>query len=118
MTVREQLIKVWENEVKNLASLDVKEDGEAYERQLKRVNELERNIVELEKSMNDTAAKTLVSKRESTDSKWNLAGDIIKASIPVVGAFTMGLISMKWEKLETITSTAGKTSLRDAMKFR
>lgn len=118
MTVREQLIKVWEIEVKNLSSLDVKEDGEAYERQLKRVNELERNIVELEKSMNDTEAKTLVSKRESADSKWNLAGDIIKASIPVVGAFTMGLISMKWEKLETITSTAGKTSLRDAMKFR
>ena len=118
MTVREQLIKVWEIEVKNLASLDIKEDGEAYERQLKRVNELERNIVELEKSINDSATKTLVSKRESTDSKWSLASDILKASIPVAGAFAMGLISMKWEKLETITSTAGKTSLRDAMKFR
>lgn len=116
--VKEMLIEEWKKERDILNNLDVKNDGEAYERQLKRVIELERNIVELEKSMNDAAAKSLVSKRESTDSKWKIAGDILKASIPVIGASAMGLISMRWEKVDTLTSTAGKASLRDALKFK
>lgn len=116
--VKKMLIEEWKKERDILNNLDVKNDGEAYERQLKRVIELERNIVELEKGMNDAAAKSLVSKRESTDSKWKIVGDIIKGSIPVVGACAMGLVSMRWEKLDTLTSTAGKASLRDALKFK
>lgn len=116
--VKRMLIEEWMKERDILNGLDVKKDGEAYERQLKRVAELERNIVDLDKNRMDNATKTVLSKDEEKNTMVKFVGDLIKASIPVIGACAMGLVSMKWEKLDTLTSTAGKSSLRDALKFK
>lgn len=116
--VKEMLIEEWKKERDILNGLDVKKDSEAYERQMKRVAELERNIVDLDKNRMDNATKTILSKDEEKNTKVKFVGDLFKASIPVAGAFAMGLISMRWEKVDTLTSTAGKASLRDALKFK
>ena len=116
--VKEMLIEEWKKERDILNNLDVKNDSEAYERQLKRVAELERNIVDLDKNRMDNAVKATLSIDEKKNTMVQFVGDLIKASIPVVGACAMGLVSMKWEKLDTLTSTAGKASLRDALKFK
>lgn len=115
---KEALIVEWKKERDILNGLDVKKDGEAYERQMKRIADLERNIVDLDKNRMDNAAKFTLSKDEEKNSKMRFVGDLIKTSIPVVGAFTMGLISMRWEKVDTLTTSAGKSSLRDALKFK
>lgn len=115
---KEALFVEWKKERDILDGLDVKKDGEAYERQVKRVAEIERNIVDLEKNRMDNEAKVTLSKDEEKNSKMKFVGDLIKTSIPVVGAFTMGLISMRWEKVDTLTTSAGKSSLRDALKFK
>lgn len=116
--VKKMLIEEWMKERDILNGLDVKKDGEAYERQLKRVAELERNIVDLDKNRMDNATKATLSKDEEKNTMVKFVGDLLKASIPVIGACAMGLVSMKWEKLDTLTSTAGKASLRDALKFK
>lgn len=116
--VKAMLIEEWKKERNILNDLDVKKDGEAYERQLKRVAELERNIVDLDKTRIDSETKTALSKDEGKNTKIKFVGDLFKAFIPVVGASAMGLISMRWEKVDTLTSTAGKASLRDALKFK
>lgn len=116
--VKKMLIEEWKKELDILNDLDVKNDSEAYERQLKRVAELERNIVDLDKNRMDNAMKATLSADEEKKTKIQFVGDLLKASIPVAGAFAMGLISMRWEKVDTLTSTAGKSSLRDVLKFK
>lgn len=116
--VKKMLIEEWKKERDILNDLDVKNDSEAYERQLKRVAELERNIVDLDKNRMDNAVKATLSIDEKKNTMIHFVGDLLKASIPVIGACAMGLVSMKWEKLDTLTSTAGKASLRDALKFK
>ena len=41
-----------------------------------------------------------------------------KVWVPTVGAFTMGIITMIWEKTDTLTLTPGKISLRDLLSFK
>ena len=41
-----------------------------------------------------------------------------KAGAPIVAAFTMGLITMVWEKTDTMTLTAGKSDWKDLISFR
>lgn len=38
--------------------------------------------------------------------------------IPTVGAATMGIVTMIWEKTDTLTSTPGKNALRDLLSFK
>lgn len=116
--VKKMLIEEWMKEKEILDSLDVINDGDAYERQLKRVADLEKHIVDLDINQTDNNVKYAMSDDENKRSKWKFAGELAKATIPVIGACAMGLVSMKWEKLDTLTSTAGKASLRDALKFK
>ena len=44
--------------------------------------------------------------------------NVVKIAVPTVAGFAMGIISMKWEKLETITSTAGRQALKDIIRFK
>ena len=44
--------------------------------------------------------------------------EVVKIVVPTTAAFVMGIISMNWEKFETMTTTAGKSALRDILKFK
>lgn len=44
--------------------------------------------------------------------------EVVKIVLPTTAAFVMGIISMNWEKVDTITTTAGKSALRDILKFK
>lgn len=41
-----------------------------------------------------------------------------KIAVPSICAITMGVVSMIWEKTDTLTSTAGKNALRDIISFK
>ena len=55
---------------------------------------------------------------EKRDRKTRNLIEVTKIVVPVTAAFAMGLISMKWEKIDTLTTTAGKSALRDILKFK
>ena len=44
--------------------------------------------------------------------------DTARIIVPVASAFAMGLIAMKWEKTDTLPSSAGRSSLRDLLRFK
>lgn len=129
--IKELLLDEWSREKKILNSLDVKnkEDNTAYGRQLDRVTNLEKLIVDLEKKELDIEAKACELdievqaksdqiQAEEKSNKTRNRIEICKIGVPVVAAFVMGMISMRWEKVDTLTSTAGKSALRDILKFK
>lgn len=128
--VFDQLVNDWENEKNKLKEMEGKPDNKDLIRlQYERVSNLENHIVDLKKAQMDAEIKndTIVDeyrfkseqmeRDEKNQKKRNLI-DILKIGVPFVGAFAMGLISMKWEKVDTLTSTAGKSSLREILKFK
>lgn len=56
--------------------------------------------------------------REIEELKTKNRLEVVKIVIPTTAAFIMGIISMHWEKIDTITTTAGKSALRDILKFK
>lgn len=125
----DQMINDWEVEKKRLNELSKTDNKELIRLQYERVNSLENRIVDLEKAKldadlkNDTLTDEYRFKSEQIerDEKNQKKRNIIEAAkivVPVIGAFTMGIISMKWEKFDTLTSTAGKSSLREILRFK
>lgn len=129
--LKELLMTEWGKEKNMLAELDVKnkEDSVAYSKQADRVEHLEKLLVDLEKKELDidaAAGKLDIEEHvrceqiraESKSNKTRNAIEIAKIGVPVVAAFAMGLISMEWEKIDTLTSTAGKSALREVLRFK
>lgn len=130
-TIKQQLEDQWKEEKEKLDNIkiDDKSQIEFYKIQVERVKSLEKELADLEKSENETAEK-VASRRtdevlrkqqmedESKDRKTRNIIEVAKVVVPVVGAFAMGLISMKWEKTDTLTSSAGKSSLREILRFK
>ena len=129
--MKELLLTEWEKEKSILNGLDVtdKEDNNAYSRQVERVEHLEKLLVDLDKKELDIDAEaakvdideSIKGRQLEADKKAQKHRNIIEAckiGVPVVAAFAMGIISMKWEKLDTITSTAGKSALREILRFK
>lgn len=130
-TIKQQLEDQWKEEKEKLDNIkiDDKSQIEFYKIQVERVKHLEKELADLEKSENETAEKVasrcsdeVLRKQqmedESKDRKTRNIIEVAKVVVPVVGAFAMGLISMKWEKTDTLTSSAGKSSLREILRFK
>ena len=99
-TLKEKLEEQWVYELAALSQMDI--SNECYDVQLSRVEHLEKLMADLDKSEQKRRGKL----------------EIFKTSAPIVAAFLMGCISMVWEKNDTLTSTAGKSSLRDLLRFK
>ena len=129
--MKERLLEEWEKEKDILDGLDIKdkEDNGAYSKQAGRVEHLEKLLVDLEKKELDMSSiswkldseEKVRKEQMKAEDKTNKTRNIIEAckiGVPVVAAFAMGLISMKWEKVDTLTSTAGKSALREILRFK
>ena len=129
--MKERLLTEWEKEKDILDGLDVKnkDDNNAYSRQVERVANLEKLLVDLEKKELDVSSESWKLDSNESARKEQMEADfksqrsrnvieVCKIGVPVVAAFAMGLISMKWEKVDTLTSTAGKSALREILRFK
>lgn len=127
--VKELLKKQWEEEKDKLIDIDPEKMKEQYRLQVERIGQLEKLISDIERTeieVEEKAASRYIEEQlerdkiesENKNAKTRNKIELTKVIVPVVGAFVMGLISMKWEKLDTLTSTAGKNSLKDLIRFR
>lgn len=126
--MKERLLEEWEKEKDILDGLDIQDNG-AYSKQADRVEHLEKLLVDLEKKELDMSSiswkldseEKVRKEQMKAEDKTNKTRNIIEAckiGVPVVAAFAMGMISMKWEKVDTLTSTAGKSALREVLRFK
>lgn len=123
MSVKQTLREEFDSQMALLHEMDV--GTEAYKLTVDGVTKLADRIIAIEKNERDAEMREwqLGNETESinaqikTDRKRNWV-EVAKIAVPTIGAFTMGIISMKWEKLDTITSTAGKNALREILRFK
>lgn len=118
MDLRDELMEAWVAEYEKLEGLDYSEDPERYKLQMQRVSDLERRMIELNEAELNKEIQLEGAEKNRKNEKRKSVVEILKTVIPAAGAFAMGLISMKWEKTDTLTSTAGKSSLRESTRFR
>ena len=116
LTLKEKLEEQWISALSILSEMDI--NDECYDIQVSRVEHLEKLMADLDKA--ELEASTKMEQLESDKSEQKRKGklEIFKTSAPIVAAVVMGFVSMVWEKTDTITSTAGKLSLRDSIRFR
>lgn len=123
MNVKQKLKDEFESQMDLLNKLDV--GTEEYKLTVDGVTKLADRIIEIEKNERDAELKEyqLGNEAESINAeiknnRTRNVVEIVKCAVPVAAAFTMGIISMKWEKLDTLTSSAGKSALRDILRFK
>ena len=126
--VKDLLIKQWEEEKLKLAETDP-EKKETYRLQVDRVNQLERQLTELERTeieVEEKAASRYIEEQLERDkmeeerkaNKSRNRIEVAKLAAPLSVAFVMGIVSMVFEKTDIVSSTAGKNSLRDLINFK
>lgn len=123
MNVKQKLKDEFESQMNLLNKMDV--GTEQYKLTVDGVTKIADRIIEIEKNERDAELKEYQLGNE-TDSitaeiknnRMRNVVEIAKCAVPVAAAFAMGIISMKWEKLDTITSSAGKSALRDILRFK
>ena len=116
LTLKEKLEEQWLSELTTLSEIDISD--EYYDIQVSRVEHLEKLMVELDKAELEASTKMEQLDSDKSEQKRKSKLEIFKTSAPIVAAFLMGCISMVWEKQDTLTSTAGKSSLRDLLRFK
>lgn len=126
--VKDLLLKQWEEEKLKLAETDP-EKKETYRLQVDRVNQLERQLTELERTeieVEEKAASRYIEeqlerdkmKEERKVNKSRNRIEVAKIAAPLSVAFLTAAISMVFEKTDIVSSTAGKNSLRDLINFK
>ena len=126
--VKDLLLKQWEEEKLKLAETDP-EKKETYRLQVDRVNQLERQLTELERTeieVEEKAASRYIEEQLERDkmeeerkvNKSRNQIEVAKLAAPLSVAFVMGIVSMVFEKTDIVSSTAGKNSLRDLINFK
>lgn len=126
--VKDLLLKQWEEEKLKLAETDP-EKKETYRLQVDRVNQLERQLTELERTeieVEEKAASRYIEEQLERDkmeeerkvNKSRNRIEVAKLAAPLSVAFVMGIVSMVFEKTDIVSSTAGKNSLRDLINFK
>lgn len=126
--VKDLLLKQWEEEKLKLAETDP-EKKETYRLQVDRVNQLERQLTELERTeieVEEKAASRYIEEQLERDKmeeehKANRSRnriEVAKIAAPLSVAFLTAAISMVFEKTDIVSSTAGKNSLRDLINFK
>ena len=94
-----------------------------------RVNQLERQLTELERTeieVEEKAASRYIEEQLERDkieeerkaNKSRNRIEVAKLAAPLSVAFVMGIVSMVFEKTDIVSSTAGKNSLRDLINFK
>ena len=126
--VKDLLLKQWEEEKLKLAETDP-EKKETYRLQVDRVNQLERQLTELERTeieVEEKAASRYIEEQLERDkmeeerkaNKSRNRIEVAKIAAPLSVAFFTAAISMVFEKTDIVSSTAGKNSLRDLINFK
>lgn len=123
MSVKQTLKEEFDSQMTLLHKMDV--GTEEYKLTVDGVTKLADRIIAIEKNERDAEMREWqlgnetdsINAQIKTDRKRNWV-EVAKIAVPTIGAFTMGIISMKWEKLDTITSTAGKNALREILRFK
>lgn len=126
--VKDLLLKQWEEEKLKLEETDP-EKKETYRLQVDRVNQLERQLTELERTeieVEEKAASRYIEEQLERDkmeeerkvNKSRNRVEVAKIAAPLSVAFVMGIVSMVFEKTDIVSSTAGKNSLRDLINFK
>lgn len=126
--VKDLLLKQWEEEKLKLAETDP-EKKETYRLQVDRVNQLERQLTELERTeieVEEKAASRYIEEQLERDkmeeerkvNKSRNRIEVAKVAAPLAVAFITAGISMVFEKTDIVSSTAGKNSLRDLLNFK
>lgn len=127
-SVKDLLLKQWEEEKLKLAETNP-EKKEEYRLQVERVNQIERQLTELEKTeieVEEKAASRDMDERLERDKMENEIKanksrnkiEVLKVAVPVGAALLTAAVSMVFEKTDVLTSTAGKNSWRDLINFK
>lgn len=127
-SVKELLLKQWEEEKLKLAETNP-EKKEEYRLQVERVNQLERQLTDLEKTeieVEEKAASRCIEEQLERDKMENEIKanksrnkiEVLKVAVPVGAALLTAAVSMVFEKTDVLTSTAGKNSWRDLINFK
>ena len=127
-SVKDLLLKQWEEEKLKLAETNP-EKKEEYRLQVERVNQIERQLTELEKTeieIEEKAASRGMDEQLERDkmeieikaNKSRNKIEVLKVAVPVGAALLTAAVSMVFEKTDVLTSTAGKNSWRDLINFK
>ena len=126
--VKDLLLKQWEEEKLKLAETDP-EKKETYRLQVDRVNQLERQLTERERTeieVEEKAASRYIEEQLERDkmeeerkvNKSRNRIEVAKIAAPLSVAFLTAAISMVFEETDIVSSTAGRNSLRDLINFK
>lgn len=129
MSFKDELKDVWLKEKECLYKIDPKNQNELYKAQLNRVNEIEKRLTDMEKTeieVEERAAgrdieENLKIQQMEVDEKNQKSKnriEIAKIAVPTTAAVVMGLIAMVYEKTDIMSSTTGKASWRDLIRFK
>ena len=123
MSVKQKLEDEFESQMNLLSNMDVGTDE--YAKTVEGVSKIADRLIKIQQ-LNDeydlksreieNAKKNRIQEEEQARKKNRI--DCGKEIVPTVGAFTMGIITMIWEKTDTLTSSAGKSALRDILPFK
>lgn len=108
-TLKTEFHDEWLKAKKELMFYDIEDN--AYDYWLRRINDIERMLVELDKE--DT------KKSSETRQAWiRVAGELAKTGLTLTAAFAMGIMSMNWEKDHIQEHEAGRAAWRDLLRFK
>ena len=129
MSFKNELMETWVKEKEYLESIDPKEEGELYKAQLNRITEIEKRLTDMEKTeleVEEKAAGRDIEEQLKRDQmmdekkiqKSRNRIEVAKIIVPISAALAMGVGSMLFEVNHINSSTAGKASWRDLIKFK
>ena len=127
MSIKTNLVKEFENEIKELGKLSL--GSEEYESTLDGVTKLADRIIEIEKAEQEASFKEASRIDENEIKATQLASErrdrIIRnviEGVKVVGGFGIAawafVASMNFEKEGTLTTEGGRSALRQLLKFK
>ena len=123
MSVADYLEKEFTEEMSELENLEMGTD--AYTSSINGATKLADRLITIQKNNDeyDTKIREIESNErvrmaEIEQNRDRKKLEWAKVIVPVVGAFSMGIITMIWEKTDTMTLTAGKSSWKDLISFK
>lgn len=123
MNVRTKLEEEFNNLMNQLNQLD--SSGKEYATVRQNAMELSDRLISIQKMNDEYDLRSRQIKSESDKLEFEQIQqkkrnkiEWAKVIIPTVGAATMGIVTMIWEKTDTMTFTPGKNALRDILSFK
>lgn len=123
MNVRTKLEEEFNNLMNQLNQMD--SSGKEYATVRQNAMELSDRLISIQKMNDEYDLRSRQIKSESDKLEFEQIQqkkrnkiEWAKVIIPTVGAATMGIVTMIWEKTDTMTFTPGKNALRDILSFK